>query len=149
MYTKNITAKVSVVTKDIVCRLADDMGITISEFSRIAIEKYVVSTLKSILVERGFDEENALSLLECMNGDRVVDVSIADDIILAYRAFDGHVVEATRDDIERALADVEVIVASRKRGDVVTMQNGKAISGDNPLLIVAGYDKDLGVMVIA
>lgn len=148
MYTKNITAKVSVVTKDIACRIADDMGITVSEFSRIAIDEYVRSTLKSALVDRGFDNVNALSLLDCMGSDDAIGV-VAEDIILAYRAVDGHVVEATSGEVERALSDVRVVVESMERGDVITIQNGKEISIDNPLLIVAGYDKDLGVMVIA
>lgn len=149
MYTENITTKVRIGTKEIAAKLAKDDGITLSEFVRLAVEDRVANIVKSVLIDRGFDEVMALSLLDCMGSDDVRDINGIWDITLAYRAYEGHVVEATIDDVERALSDVNVIIESRERGDVVTMQNGKEISDDNPLLIVAGYDKELGVLVIA
>ena len=149
MYDKNITTKVRLGTKDAASRLADDEGITLSEFARLGIEEYVRNTLRTVLIERGFDEVNALSLLDCMGSDDVRGINDVGDISLAYRAVDGHVRGATMEEIEDALADVKVIVRSRESGDTVTMQNGKEIIDDNQVLIVAGWDKKLGVMVIA
>lgn len=149
MYDMNITTKVSVSTKEVACRLAEDMSISVSEFSRIAIEEHVRNMLKAILIERGFDDVNALSLMDCMSSDGN-DGIVVDDVVLAYRSVGGRVRDATRDEVEDALASVDIVVTDKESRDVKMFQNGKEIiDGENDMLMVARFDRELGVMVIA
>ena len=145
-YTVTITAKISSSTSEIVGRLVKEIGSTSSEFVRIAIEEHVKDVLRTLLVDR-FDEDNALSLIECMSRDSLDGVGVS-DVVLGYRISGGCIVEATRGDIEDALSSV-CITNDKDTGGVVVMQNGKVVINESDVLRVVQWDKKLGVLVIA